>query len=152
MTKHNPNIWNTVKKKRARSSRLNWQFLSKLLYMLNLGQTQIVAETWVCLLAVPPPAGRIIRVWYIVDWMGGPRQHLLCSNPLLTKLVVETWNIPLWCKRSQRFQLVGLTSTLSTGSWTEDLERGWTLVCGCGPDWILVQRPSKERPEFILSA
>lgn len=44
-------------------------------YKRNLDQTQTIAETWVYHLVGPAPAGRIIRVWYIVCWVGGPRQH-----------------------------------------------------------------------------
>ena len=58
------------------------------------------------------------------------------SNPRLSKMTLGTWNVtslmgkePELVREAERYRLeiVGLTSTHSSGSGTSLLERGWTL-------------------------
>ena len=67
---------------------------------------------------------------------GGPRRGPWRSDPQLRKLALGTWNVTSLAGKElelveevERFRLdiVGLTSTHSSGSGTQVLERGWTL-------------------------
>ena len=74
---------------------------------------------------------------------GGPRREPWRSDPRLQKLALGTWNVTSLAgkelelvEEAERFRLdiVGLTSTHSSGSGTQVLERGWTLsLAGVAP-------------------
>ena len=89
----------------------------------------------------PPPCGPTTcreSHWGRVRCKAGGRQRWGpgCADPQHRRLVLRTWNItslagkePELVREVERYQLdmVGLTSTHSTGSGTKLLERGWTL-------------------------